>query len=310
MWRIDPQKLLLKITSFAKIGVDIKYSLHLFLYSRRGIMKNKRLIIVLCVLAFLTVLIVINSTLFTLQNISVNWLTSKCELTGVKDYDIVGKVSKGGSIFLVDKEEISENLEKKYPYLRVVSIETKFPNKIVIHSAEREALYAIKLSDSEYAVLDEKGKVLSLESDKILAGTDGDLGNRPIKVVFNSNVSINAKDFEVGKMVGQDYIGSLLSTLSYSLRESNYTPTTSKGVLKEIEICQKLDTVTGQPISVISFVTRNGIELEIEKFENKTTDKLLMAFARYDTLQSQGVVSCRINVFEDGGIVTLRDIWE
>lgn len=294
---------MLKSSSFAKIGVDK--------FGRRGEMKNKRLIVVLCVLAFLTVLIVINSTLFTLQNISVNWLTTKCELTSVKDYDIVDKVSKGGSIFLVDKEEISETLEKKYPYLRVVSIETKFPNKIVIHSAERESLYAIKLSDSEYAVLDEKGKVLSLESDRILAGEEGDLGNRPIAVLFNrSNTSINVSDFEVGKMVKGDYISSLLSILSYSLRESNYTPTTSKGVLKEIEISQKLDTITNQPTSVISLKTRNGIKMEIENFENKTTDKLLLAFARYNTLQSQGVVSCKIKVFEESGIVTLSDVWE
>lgn len=261
-------------------------------------MKSKRLIVVLCVLAFLTVLIVLNSTLFTLQSISVNWLTTKCELTGVKDYDIVDRVSRGGSIFLVDKEKISKDLENKYPYLRVVSIETKFPNKIVIHSAEREALYAIKLSDSEYAILDEKGKVLSLENDGIFAGTDGDLGNRPIKVFFDE-ISINVRDFKVGEMVEQEYISSLLSTLSHSLRESNYTPTTSKGVLKEINVSQKLGITSNTTTSVISLTTRSGITMDIENFENGTTDKLLMAFARYNDLQSQGVISRAIIVFED-----------
>lgn len=270
-------------------------------------MKSKRLIVVLCVLAVLTVLIVINSTLFTLQNISVNWLTTKCELTGVKDYDIIDNVSKGGSIFLVDKDEISGMLEKKYPYLNVVSIETKFPNKIVIHSAERETLYAIKLSDSQYAVLDEKGKVLSLENDSIFAGHDGDLGNRPIKVLFD-DISISDRDFNVGAIVGQEYISNLLTILSHSLRESNYTPTTSKGVLKEINVSQKLGILTNTTTSVLSFTTRCGITMDIENFENCTTDKLLLAFARYNELQKESVVSRSIVVFENkNGEIILDD---
>ena len=74
-------------------------------------MKSKRLIILLCIAAFLTVLIVINSTLFTLQSISVNWLTTKCELQTVKDYQITDEISKGQSIFLIKKDELSSKLE-------------------------------------------------------------------------------------------------------------------------------------------------------------------------------------------------------
>ena len=85
-------------------------------------MKNKKLIGFLIVLIFLTVLIVINSTLFTLQKISVNWLTTKYKLETIKDYKIVDGIEKGESIFLVKKESIANTLEKKYPYLRVVSI--------------------------------------------------------------------------------------------------------------------------------------------------------------------------------------------
>ena len=62
-------------------------------------MKNKKLIGLLIVLAFITVLVVLNSTLFTLQSISVNWLTTKCELETLKDYTMVDSIEKGESIF-------------------------------------------------------------------------------------------------------------------------------------------------------------------------------------------------------------------
>ena len=77
-------------------------------------MKNKKLIGFLIVLVFLTVLIVLNSTLFTLQKINVHWLTTKSELKSSIDYDIVSNVSKGESIFLVNKNKIKDQLEKKY----------------------------------------------------------------------------------------------------------------------------------------------------------------------------------------------------
>ena len=151
-------------------------------------MKNKRLIVILSVLAFLTVLIVINSTLFTLQGISMNWLTSKYMLQDIKDYEIAEDIKLGQSIFLLNKDEIAKKLEKSNPYLRVIQLETKFPNKLVVHCAERESLYAIKISSNEYVVLDELGKVLELTNGSIFEGSEADLGTRPIRINFTNNI--------------------------------------------------------------------------------------------------------------------------
>lgn len=266
-------------------------------------MKSKRLIVLLSVLAFLTVLIVVNSTLFTLQSISINWLTTKHELLTVKDYQIADCVSKGQSIFLIKKNDVTSTLEKKYPYLRVVSIETKFPNKLVIHSAERESLFAIKLSDNEYAIIDERGKVLGLSNSSIFAGSEGDLGAKPIKVEFDG-VSLNIEDFEVGEGVGSDYIRNLLSQLATTLRKTSYIPTTSKGVFRNISIVSQGD------VSEISMQTRSGIVLKVKEFENYTVDKFLLGLQRYNTLQSQAVVGCTIEVFSHtNGAIYTRDVW-
>lgn len=256
-------------------------------------MKSKKLIVILCVLAFLTVLIVINSTLFTLQTVSVNWLTTKyvLDIDSVKDYDLTDKIELGGSIFLVQKDEITSELEKSFPYLRVVSIETKFPNKIVLHTAERESLYAIGLGENEFAILDELGKVLQISTyESIFEGTGADLGTRPILINFES-VPANDKDFVIGEEIGSEYIKYIVKSLSYSLRETSYIPATSKGVLKSINI------VSDGKTSYVSIQTRNGMILNINEFENYTTDKLMLAFERYNTLHNEGVVDCTIEVW-------------
>lgn len=254
-------------------------------------MKSKKLVVFLVILIFLAVLIVLNSTLFTLQSISINWLTTKYELESIKDYTMIESVKTGDSIFLLKKDEIKSGLEKKYPYLRVVSIETKFPNKIVIHSAERESMFAIKLSDNEYAIVDELGKVLSLTTSSIFAGSE--LSAKPIKVYFNS-MSINPNEFAQGENIKNDTIITLLSQISKSLRESQYIPTTSKRNLVSIDIVNVGDGVE------IYFQTRNGMRIVLKDGLVYTTEKFILGLERYNYFHQEGVISGDIVVWQDG----------
>ena len=73
-------------------------------------MKNKRLIILFSILVFFVVLIVLSSTLFTLQNLSINWMTDKYQLKDIKDIEITENIDLGESIFLVNKDYIANKL--------------------------------------------------------------------------------------------------------------------------------------------------------------------------------------------------------
>lgn len=250
-------------------------------------MKNKKLVGFLIVLIFLAVLIVVNSTLFTLQKINVNWLTSKCNIT-MKDYDLVEDVKKGESIFLVNKTKIASALESKEPYLRVVSIETKFPNKLVIHSAERESLYAIHITDDDYAIVDELGKVLDRCNSSIFAGSEIEV--KPIKVYLDDFVNISLNDLQEGQMINNTFVVNTLTQISKSLRESNYQPTTSKGVFTSLQIINNGDDIE------LLFKTRSGLGIEIKNALKCTTDMLLLGLNRYNALYADGVITGRVVV--------------
>ena len=268
-------------------------------------MKNKKLIGFLIVLVFLTVLIVLNSTLFTLQKINVHWLTTRSELKSSIDYDIVSNVSKGESIFLVNKNKIKDQLEKKYYYLRVVSIETKFPNQIVIHSAERVSMFAIEISQDAYAVVDELGKVLSLSNSGIFANSDSSktLEAKPIKVKLNDYFLVSPEDFEEGKEIKNKQVVDLIQKISTSLRESNYIPTTSKGVFTSLEIkkykFRDNATSTEKEGVGLFFETRRGISIVLRDAMNYTTEKFLLGLERYNYFYQEGVVSGKITVWLD-----------
>jgi len=260
-------------------------------------MKNKRLIVLFSILVFFVVLIVLSSTLFTLQNLSINWMTDKYQLKDIKDIEITENIDLGESIFLVNKDEIANKLEKGYPYLRVVGLETKFPNRIVVHTAEREELFAIKLSDGNYAILDEFGKVLNcdMSNSRFVELSNSSLGGAPIEV--DLNMSIQDSDMVEGEFIKVQSVRNLLANLAYSFRQSSYIPATAKGVFKYIKVETSINVDNNEKEDIVNIQTRRGIVIKLNDAKNYTTDKLLLGLATYNEMHKKGDVNGTITVF-------------
>jgi len=273
-------------------------------------MKSKKLLVFLIMFIFIAVLVVLNSTLFTLQYVSVTWLTSTNNLKYVKESDLTSLVDvKGDSIFLLNKNEIASKLEKKFSYLRVVGIETKFPNKIVIYSAEREDLYALKLSDGDYAIIDDYGKVIQ-KTSTLSVGSNGDIDVHPIEVAFGVYVddefvpnTLNISDFVVGEQIKAQGMENILVKLSTTLKEANYTTLAKKGIFESIRI---VSTGNGGEYK-IELDTRNGMVIELLNAEDQMTDKFMMGLQVYKGYQQASYFGGTIVVLysaEEGGIIS------
>lgn len=134
--------------------------------------KNKILTTVLSVLSVIVLFIVLSSTIFAVGKIEVNWLTTRNNLSGVNSQTLVqdSNIKLGTNVFFVKKGQAIHNLEKKYPYIKIESIETVFPNNIIIHAREREEVFAISqagsflLVDSDFKVL----KIVTSEPEKAI----------------------------------------------------------------------------------------------------------------------------------------------
>lgn len=251
-------------------------------------MKNKKLIIILGVFILIVLTVVLGSTIFTLQSESINWLTTRINLSGTTDTQIIGdnKEELGESIFLVNKSNIVNRIESNNPYIKVVSIEKIFPNKIVVHVAERESLFCIKLSDTKYYILDGDGKVLEEKSGLATSNTSG---QKPILVTLN-NITLTQNNFVVGERLKESTILSQLQSISTTLLESDYSSTNSKGMFSDITIDLNVN-------SSISFLTRYGISINIEKSQNLLTDKFLLGLSVYEEKQSEGITNGNILVW-------------
>lgn len=93
---------------------------------------------------------------------------------GVTKEEIISTagLKNGKSIFFLNKDKATENIEKKYPYIKVVQIKTSSIQNIEIVVRKRFETYYYERSltetSSAYYILDEELKVLNITDEKPL----------------------------------------------------------------------------------------------------------------------------------------------
>lgn len=184
---------------------------------QKNIIKNKLFkVTLLGILVFVLVIILIFSFVFTVKNAEVNLLIEPQTLSNelVKDnLSRTNVIPYNQSVFSFNRAQVTSKIEKAEPKIKVVNIETVFPNSININCVERTPLFALQLtnSTSNYAVLDEDFKVI----DKVT--TQGNL----ITITMLAN---SYEDLESGDFISNDNIcdyALLIKVMTeYNLKES------------------------------------------------------------------------------------------
>ncbi len=130
--------------------------------------KKKVLIILGSILGALIVLgIILFFTAFSLKNADIKFeTTNEIYDTQTLSNDIKEncEIDFGKSVFLMDKKKTILSIEKNYPNLKVINIETKFPSSVLIHLALRQQLFAFERDGQTY-ICDEELKVLEIKQD-------------------------------------------------------------------------------------------------------------------------------------------------
>lgn len=127
-------------------------------------MSKKRSIILISVIALITIIFVVTSTVFRVNFMSVSISEVSEKFTNSQIISASG-IEQGKTIFFINKQKAIDNIESKIPYAKVNKIETKFPNKLIFHMEERKELAYFSIS-STYYIVDEDLKVLRTASVK------------------------------------------------------------------------------------------------------------------------------------------------
>ena len=124
-------------------------------------MRNKKLIVLFSILAFLTLLVVLSSVIFSVQNVYASCYNDENDAYDslIASKDING-IAKGKSIFLLNEKKAIESIESNCSDVKVVNIERKFPNQVYINYVKIFPYIALETEDCVlYA--SNNGKILS-----------------------------------------------------------------------------------------------------------------------------------------------------
>ncbi len=260
-------------------------------------MKNARLFIILGVFVFLTAIIVLCSTVFTLNTVEIGWLSTTKVLSGTTNSKLIesAELKKGESIFLLDKQHYKQNLEKNNPYLKVINLEIKFPNKLKVTVVEREELYALKVVNTKsasgysYVYLDYDLKVLKITDSQVLPNQQ----NPAILTIQNLNYSVN--DFSAGEFTNMP-VAEMLTSIGSMLSSTGYTNTLTKALLKTVDVNFDVSTT-------INIQTTYGLNLKLINATENTSQKMLKALSVYEYYHNSHpeINAGDITVFEQNG---------
>ena len=110
-------------------------------------MKHKKLLIFTTCLVFIMTCIVGLNQLFSVNDITVVYSVASVEVT--EEVLSLLEKYKGESMFKVELSEISKEITSNR-YLKVVSVEKKFPNEIVVNLTQRLEKYYYTAQDATY----------------------------------------------------------------------------------------------------------------------------------------------------------------
>lgn len=248
-------------------------------------MKNKSLVISLSILAFIVLIVVLSSTIFCLKSVELNFMSNTINLTN-KQKEIIEttEFKYNSSIFFLNKKSYKDKIESDYPYIKVINIETVFPNKLVVNAVERNELFIVKSyednSFKNYLVLDDELKILSSTQ----SFTNSHLN--PILITTEG-------EFTPTNLVGQKLISTnsdLIKNLAVELYAYNSSPLILKANFEEINL-------NYENVGNVRIKMRSGTEIILKDANTRLSEKFMLALSYYNELQdnSTGRITTYVN---------------
>ena len=242
----------------------------------KGILKHKKLLISLGVVLGLVLLIIILSfTLFSLRTVSVEFKNNTQIFTEESKLSISENqaIKYGSPIYTINKNKIIAELEKDKPYLEVINIETVFPNKLIIHCAEREETYAVKAGDKKYFICDKDFKVLTIRPNYT------SLQDNSILFLGLENLISNTNRVNEGEFLEFSSEGEMLKSIGQAMLLNNKTVSDQRALIKSIELDSGVYYYTAKNQPYLKFTDYNGFVTNIYVPETLLANKLQVMFA-------------------------------
>ncbi len=255
-------------------------------------MKYKKLLIFITSLIFVTALIFSSVFLFRIAeiNLTVNSLRGSNEnVNGIVSTYM--EAYEGKSIVLSSKKKIKSELEGLSKYVKVVNIKKVFPNKLSVEVEERLETYALEYQNAYY-IFDEDLKLLDKKQENL----------NNINYMPNIELILNLSDYNESSFLNEKSLDF------YDIETQNYFEIIKQKVLDRRENIKSITVnvrTDGKLNKYLVLTMTEGLEIQIDKSNERLEDKLNKLFEYYDQSENKGDTVKRYVTLKDNGEIVV-----
>lgn len=230
-------------------------------------MSKKWIITLSVLLACVSVVLILFWTLFALSSVTVQFHSTIKNLT-LSENEIVkaGDFKYGSCVFFDGKKKYIRNLEKqddeKFAYLKVLNIETVFPNRYVVHVTEREELFRAEIGGQAY-ILDHEFRVLKKS-------------NNAENVIDLVGLEVNDEEIKIGDFLDIKQRGML--NFYSAMLSQNFDLSQILGKFKSITLSTYTENVTLKEYTQITLETAQNMKMIVKNIDFSLKNKMNLLF--------------------------------
>lgn len=122
-----------------------------------------RILALIIAFAIIAVVLILFATVFLVRDISVGY-SVKGEESVVSRQQIIDAsgIKTNKNILFISESEATANIQSKYPQIKVINIERKFPSEVIIYVTVRVPVVKVELDDGLFALLDREMSVVDV----------------------------------------------------------------------------------------------------------------------------------------------------
>ncbi|MBO5954666.1 MAG: FtsQ-type POTRA domain-containing protein [Clostridia bacterium] len=247
---------------------------------------TKKGIIWLSILVFIIVLIgVLFGTVFCLRSQSVTRMGDTPIEISNEEIIKTANLKNGQSIFMLDKDQATKNIETTYPYVKVVQIKTTGVTKIDIVIRARHNMYYTEFNENFY-IFDEELKVLAINT-----AIDDAPAVEPTNLTHLENGVLNiTSETKAGDFVGTDYEVQVAQQLYIAMVTTVTKPEGDGEDSTEVyftradfvDMIRDVEFEEYSTFNKIIITTKHGVKLDIENPTSNLQNKINICFSTID----------------------------
>lgn len=202
-------------------------------------------------------------------------------------------LNQNSSVFFLNKNQVSAKLEHEFPDMKVINIETTFPNGLIIHIAKREELFAIKSQNpNNYFIVDGDLKVLSILPQQ-------EYDSNASNAILLEGIQVNSPNVLAGDFLVFEN-SALIKNLAKTFLVNNLDIVEQKALIKEIEIQtdQIREYLTNDDKTIIKITMQDDFVVYVYSPNTYLKEKIQTMFATIPSVYPNYVNIYFLEIYE------------